>query len=78
MEPLEQLINELNDMVRFVNENSEVVNKVLEEELNNKAGVKKASEEDVNAKDKALFEPDALKNSTLFRQKRELTIMMEK
>ena len=45
MEPLEQLINELNDMVRFVNENSEVVNKVLEEELNNKAGVKKASEE---------------------------------
>ena len=78
MEPLEQLINELNDMVRFVNENSEVVNKVLEEELNNKAGVKKASEEDVNAKDKAFFEPDALKNSTLFRQKRELTIMMEK
>lgn len=78
MEPLEQLINELNDMVRFVNENSEVVNKVLEEELNNKAGVKKASEEDVNTKDKAFFEPDALKNSTLFRQKRELTIMMEK
>ena len=78
MEPLEQLINELNDMVRFVNENSEVVNKVLEEELNNKAGVKKASEEDVNTKDTAFFEPDALKNSTLFRQKRELTIMMEK
>lgn len=29
-----QLVNELNEMVRFINTNNEVVNKVLEEEVN--------------------------------------------
>lgn len=78
MEPLEQLINELNEMVRFVNENNEVVNKVLEEELNNQAGIKKVAEADTKFNDKAFFEPDAIKNSNMSKLKREVTIMMEK
>jgi len=42
-EPIEQLILELNEMARFVNENNEVVSKVLEEELNVQAGVDQAA-----------------------------------
>lgn len=34
MEPIESLILELNDMAKFVNENNEVVKKVLDDELN--------------------------------------------
>ena len=41
LEPIEQLIAELGDMAKFVQENNEVVNQVLEEELNEEAGLKK-------------------------------------
>ena len=75
MEPIEQLILELNDMAKFVNENNDVVKKVLEEEINMVAGVDQTAV--VQSKsEKDFFEPDALKNMS--KLKREVTQLMER
>lgn len=64
------LIEELNEMVKFVNENNDVVNKVLEQELNEAAGVS------IEAETKTVEEPDALKNMS--KLKREVTVLFDK
>lgn len=76
MEPIEQLILELNDMAKFVNENNEVVKKVLEDELNDQAGVDQAAATLQSKNDKDFFEPDALKNMS--KLKREVTQLMDR
>jgi len=69
-EPIEKLILELNEMARFVNENNDVINTVLEEEMNVQAGVDQAAAEQTK-NDKDFFEPDALKNMS--KLKRQVT-----
>lgn len=62
-------------MAKFVNENNEVVKKVLDDELNVQAGVDKAAmEQSKNEKD--FFEPDALKNMS--KLKREVTQLIDR
>ena len=59
-------------MVNFVNENNQVVEKVLEEEAQEIIGANKTSEE------KKMFEPDVLKQPTMSKLKREVTILMNR
>lgn len=73
-EPIEQLLKELADMVAFVNENNEVVNKVLEEELNEAAGGAKEADTAIK-NEKDFFVPDALANMS--KLKRQVTQLIE-
>lgn len=73
-EPIENLIKELNEMARFVNENNAVVDKVLESEMNIEAGVETQATE--NKTDKEFFVPENLQHMS--KLKREVTIMIDK
>ena len=61
-------------MVAFVNENNEVVNKVLEEELNEAAGGAKEADTAIK-NEKDFFVPDALANMS--KLKRQVTQLIE-
>ena len=74
MEPIEQLIRELNEMARIVNENNEVVNQVMDEELNAQGKDSNAAEDAKESKD--FFEPDALKNMS--QLKRQVTQLIDR
>ena len=61
-------------MVKFVNENNDVVKKVLEEELNEAAGV--STEAETQKTDKEADAPEGLRH--LSKLKREVTILFDK
>lgn len=63
-------------MARFINENNEVVNKVLEEEANDLAVQDKSKPETSSKTEKDFFEPDALAHKS--QLKKQVTIMIEK
>lgn len=70
---MNELILTLSNMAEFVNENNDVVKRVLEKEMDEQAGGEAASQ---LKRDKDFFEPDHLRNMS--KLKREVTKVIEK